>query len=80
MHIARGNWSVEEYTNEFFRLSHHIVDVMEDERRAVELYMIGLGPAYIGIQTEDQRLESVIEEARQLERGHIMHWTIFAPI
>ena len=30
--------------------------------------MEGLGSAYIGIRSEDQRLESVIEEARLLER------------
>ena len=36
----------------------------------MELFLIGLGPAYIGIRIEDQRLESVIEEARQLERQH----------
>ena len=41
---------------------------MQDERRVGELYVTGLGPAYIGIRTEDWRLESVVEEARQLER------------
>ena len=68
LHIARGERSVEEFTREFFRLSRHVVDVMQDDRRAVELYMTGLGLAYIGIRTEDRRLESVVEEARQLER------------
>ena len=64
MHIARGDRSVKEYTREFFRLSRHVADVMQDERRPVELYMTGLGPAYIGIQIEDRRLESVVKEAR----------------
>ena len=41
--------------------------------------MIGLGPAYIGIQTEDQRLYSVIEEARQLERRYIRRGIIPDP-
>ena len=41
--------------------------------------MTGLGPAYIGIRTEDWRLESVVEEARQLERRDIMHGTIPNP-
>ena len=64
LHIARGEWSVEEYTREFFILSRHAVDMIQDERRAVELYVTGLDPTYIGIQTEDRRLESVIEEAK----------------
>ena len=68
MHIARGEQSIEEFTREFFRLSRHAVDVMQDERRVIELYVTGLGPAYIGIWIEDRRLESVIEEARQLKR------------
>ena len=68
LHIARGERSVEEFTHEFFRLSSHAADVIQDERRAVELYVTGLGPAYIGMRTGDQRLESVVEEARQLKR------------
>ena len=56
LHIARGERSIKEFTHEFFRLSRHATDVMQDERRVVELYMIGFGPAYIGIRTEDQRL------------------------
>ena len=38
--------------------------------------MTGLGAAYISIKTKGRRLDSVIEEARQLERRHIMHGTI----
>ena len=68
LNIARGERSVEEFTCEFFRLSRHAANVMQDERRAVELYVTELGPAYISIWTGDQRLESVVEEARQLER------------
>ena len=64
MHILKGDQSVEEYTHEFLKLSRHIMDVMQDEKRAVELFMIGLGPTYIGIQTEDQSLDRVIEEDR----------------
>ena len=41
--------------------------------------MTGLVPAYVGIQTEDQRLESVIEEARHLERQKIKRGTIPDP-
>ena len=68
LHIARGEHSIEEFTREFFRLSRHTADVMQNERRVVELYVTGLYLAYIGIRTEDQRLESVVKEARQLER------------
>ena len=53
LHIARGEHSVEEFTREFFRLSRHAADVMLNERRVVELFVTGLGPAYIGIRTED---------------------------
>ena len=45
LHIARGERSVEEFTCEFFRLSHHTADVMQDERRVVELYVIGVRPS-----------------------------------
>ena len=41
--------------------------------------MTGLGAAYISIRTEGRRLDNVIEEARQLERRHIMHDTITDP-
>ena len=41
--------------------------------------MIRLDPAYIGIQTEDQRLENDVEEVKQLERRHIIHGTIPDP-
>ena len=64
MHIVRDNQSVEEYTREFFKLSHHTTDVIQDEKRVVELFVTGLDPAYIGIQTKDRSLEGVIEEAR----------------
>ena len=64
MHIARGDRSVEEYTYEFLRLAYHVVNVMRDEGRVVELFVTGLGPAYIGIRTKDRRLEIVVEEAR----------------
>ena len=68
LHIGRGDRSVEDYTREFFRLSRHTEDVMRDEMRVVELYVTGLGPAYIGIRTEGWDLDSVIEEAKQMER------------
>ena len=60
-------------------MGRHALDVIQDDRRAVDLFMTGLGVAYISIRTEDRRLDSVIEEARQLERHHIMHGTIFDP-
>ena len=49
LHIARGERLVKEFTREFFRLSYHATDVMQDERIVVELYMTGLGQTYIGI-------------------------------
>ena len=64
LHIARGDRLIEEYTFEFFKLSRHAADVIQDERRVVELYMIGLGPTYFSIWIEDHRLESVAEEAK----------------
>ena len=57
----------------------HTLDVIQDDRRLVELFVTGLGAAYISISTEGRRLDSVIEEARQLERHHIIHDTIFDP-
>ena len=50
LHIVRKDKSVEDYTQEFFRLSYHTKDMMRDWMRVVELYVIGLGPAYIGIR------------------------------
>ena len=41
--------------------------------------MTGLGTAYISIRTEDRRLDSVIKEAQQLERRHIMYGIISDP-
>ena len=46
----------------------HTTDVREDESRAMDLFMTGLGPTYVGIHIEGHTLESVIQEARQLER------------
>ena len=80
LYIARGEQSVEEFTREFFKLSRHAADVMQDERRSVELYMTGLGPAYIGIWTKDRRLVSVVEEARQLERYTLCMGLFLTPI
>ena len=79
LHISKVYRSIAEYTHEFLRLGRHALDVMQDDRRAVELFMMGLGTAYISIRTEDRRLDSVIEEARQFERCHIMHDTISNP-
>ena len=37
----------------------------------VDLYMTGLGPSYVRIHTEGHTLESIIKEARLLERRNI---------
>ena len=79
LHIAKGDRSVDEYTREFLRLGRFAPDVMQDDDRSAELYVIGLGSAYISIRPGGRTLLSVIEEARQLERRHIMHGTIPDP-
>ena len=45
----------------------------------MDLFVTGLGPTYIGIRTESHTLESVVQEARQLERRYIMHGIIPDP-
>ena len=79
MHLVKGDRSVEEITHEFLRLGHFALDVMQDEDRATELYVIGLGSAYISIRSGGRTLHSVIEEVRQLERRYAMYGTIFNP-
>ena len=49
MHLVKGDWSVEDFTHEFLRLGRFSPDVMQDEDRAVELFVIGLGSAYVSI-------------------------------
>ena len=70
---------MEEYTREFFRLSRYATDVFQDVPRAVELYVFGLGPEFMVIRPEGRSLESVVEEARQVERRHIRHGTMPDP-
>ena len=60
-------------------MGHHALDVMQDDKRSVELFVTSLGAAYISIRTEDRRLDRVIEEAQQLKRRHIMHGSISDP-
>ena len=63
LHISKGDWSIVDYTHKFLRLGHYALDVMQDDRRLVELFVMGLSAAYISITIEDRRLDSVIEEA-----------------
>ena len=77
--INKGDISVEDYMREFLRLSRYGANVIRDEHKGVYLFVTGFGPSYIGIQIEDQRLESVIEEARQLERRYIRRGIIPDP-
>ena len=49
LYLAKGDRSVNEYTREFFRLGRFALDVMQDDDRSAELYVIGLGSAYISI-------------------------------
>ena len=76
VYLVKSDRSVEEYTHEFLRLGCFAPDVMQDEDRAAELYVIGLGSAYISIRPRGKTLYSVIEEARQLE----MRYTMYGPI
>ena len=77
MHLVKGDRSVEDFTHEFLRLGRYAPDVMQDEDRASELFVIGLGSAYIGIKLEGRTLHSVIEEkARQLKRRYTMCGTM----
>ena len=71
LHITRGGISVEDYTREFLRLLRHVPDMRDDEQRAVDLFVNGLGSAYSSIHIDGHNLEHVIEEARMLERRHI---------
>ena len=43
MHLVKGDRSVEDFTHEFLRLGRFAPDVMQDEDRAAELFVIGLG-------------------------------------
>ena len=67
MHLVKGDRSVEDFTHEFLRLGWFAPDVMQDEDRVFELFVIGLGSAYISIRPGGRNLHSVLEEARQLE-------------
>ena len=79
LNLVRGDRSVVEYTHEFFRLSRYATDVLQDIPRTVELYVFGLGPEFMVIRPEGRSLESVVEEARQVERRHIRHGTMPDP-
>ena len=79
MHLVKGDRSVEEFTQEFLRLGRFALDVMQNEDRASELFVMGLGAAYISIRPGDRTLHSVIEEARQLERRYAMYSTVANP-
>ena len=67
MHLVKGDRYVEDFTHKFLRLGRFAPDVMQDEDRASELFVIGLGSAYISIRLGGRTLHSVIKEARQLE-------------
>ena len=79
MHLVRGGRSVDEFTREFLRLGRFAPDVMQDEDRATELFVIGLGSDYVSIRPGGRTLHSVIEEARQLERRYAMYSTVPDP-
>ena len=64
MHLVKGDGSVEDFTHEFLRLGRFTPNVMQDEDRAAELFVIGLGSAYVSIRPCGRTLHSVTEEAR----------------
>ena len=61
MHLVKGDRSVEDLTHEVLRLGRFAPDVMQDEDRVFELFVIGLGSAYISIRPGGRTLHSVIE-------------------
>ena len=79
MHLVRGDRLVDEFTREFLRLGRFAPDVMQDEDRAAELFVIGLGSDYVSIRPGGRTLHSVIEEARQLERRYAMYGNVANP-
>ena len=79
MYLVKGDRSVEDFTHEFLRLGRFAPNVMQDEDRASELFVIGLGSAYISIRPGGRTLHSVIEEARQLERRYTMYDSVADP-
>ena len=79
MHLVKGDRSMEDFTHELLRLGRFAPDVMQDEDRATELFVIGLGSAYVSIRPGGRTLYSVIEEARQLERRYAMYSTVPNP-
>ena len=64
MHLVKGDKSVEDFTHEFLRLGRFAPDVMLDEDRASEFFIIGLGSDYISIRHGGRTLHSIIDEAR----------------
>ena len=79
MHLVKDDWSVEDFTHEFLRLGRFAPNVMQDEDRAAELFVIGLGSAYVSIRPCGRTLYSVIKEARQFERRYAMYSTVPDP-
>ena len=61
MHLVKGHQSVEDFTHELMRLRRFAPDVMQDEDRTTELFVNGLGSAYVSIRPCGRTLPSVIE-------------------
>ena len=74
MHLVKGDRSVEDFTHEFLRLGWYAPDGMRDEDRVSELFVIGLGSAYIGIKLEGRTLHSV--KKKKLKRRYTMYGTM----
>ena len=61
MHLEKGDRSVEDFTHEFLRLGCFAPDVIQDEDRPAELFVIWLSLAYVNIGPCSRTLPSVIE-------------------
>ena len=61
MHLVKGDRSVENFTYEFLRLRRYTLDVIHDEDRVAELFMIGLSLSYVSIRPYGRTLPSIIE-------------------
>ena len=66
--IYIGDQSVEEYTREFFRLSHYTEDRMRDQYFAITTYVTSLGTSFTGMPIVGLTLEEVMKVAKEIEQ------------
>ena len=61
MHLMKGDQSVEDFTHEFPKLGRFAPDVIQNEDRAAELFVNGLGSAYASVRPCGRTMPSVME-------------------